>query len=144
MSTAYSLESAMGVTISAQEQPDVLYVKSVKRMSQIILERIIEPFKRWELTYKFTKTSADEKECLKVLHGFTKQVIKKRKQELLSKASEKSIQHKKQAFLDLLLQMTEDNGSNVFTEDEIQEEVDTFMFEVVLKIKKAKAHKLNL
>lgn len=120
----------MGVKINAQDNPQMLYVKSVKRMGQIILERVIEPFKKCDFTYQFTKSCADEKECLKVLHGFTREVIRKRRDELKTKAPNKSGPSRKQAFLDLLLQMTEEEGNYTLSDDDVQEEVDTFMFEV--------------
>lgn len=123
----------MGVTINAQNQPDLLYVKSVKRMSQIILERTIHPLKRWDFTYRFTKACTDERECLKVLHGFTSKVIESRRKELLIKASEDLSHSKRKAFLDLLLLMKQENGDNVLTNNDVQEEVDTFMFEVKYK-----------
>lgn len=118
----------MGVTINAQNQPDLLYVKSVKRMSQIIVERIINPLKKFDFTYRFTKTYADEKKCLKVLHDFTRKVIEQKKK-VLTKALEERSTNKRQAFLDLLLQLSKEN-TDTLTDDDIQEEVDTFMFEV--------------
>lgn len=125
-------ESAMGVKINAQDNPQMLYVKSVKRMGQIILERVIEPLKRCNFTYQFTKSCEDEKECLKVLHRFTRDVIRRRREELKTKAPNELRQSKKQAFLDLLLQMTEKDGNYILSDDDVQEEVDTFMFEVSL------------
>lgn len=108
----------------------MLYVKSVKKMGQIILERIIQPLKRNNFTYQFTKTCKEEKECLKILHGFTKGVIKQRREELKTQGPKEFGVSKKQAFLDLLLQMCEENGGCVLSDDDVQEEVDTFMFEV--------------
>lgn len=120
----------MGVTINAQDQPDMLYVRSVKRMSQIILERIIHPLKRWDFTYRFTKACRDERECLSVLHGFTRNVIENRRKKLLTQGLEKFSLNKRKAFLDLLLVLKHENGENALTNEDVQEEVDTFMFEV--------------
>lgn len=126
----YILESAMGVIINAQNKPDILYVRCVKRISQIIVERIIHPLKRWDFTYRFTKACADERKCLKVLHSFTRKVIEDRRKELSEKGLEEFSLNKSKAFLDLLLLLKEENGENALTNDDIQEEVDTFMFEV--------------
>lgn len=72
---------------------------------------------------------------MKILHGFTDSVIAKRKSELLNSMPDQADNNdnefgikKKTAFLDLLLQSTID--SQPLSNEDIREEVDTFMFEV--------------
>ena len=69
--------------------------------------------------------------CLKVLHGFTDNVIKSRRDELLTRSQENASVNfdgkKKQALLDILLQST--IGGAPLSNADIREEVDTFMFE---------------
>ncbi|EFA04535.1 cytochrome P450 4C1 [Tribolium castaneum] len=127
-------ETAMGTTINAQNNEESEYVTSVKEMGRIIIERAIAPQKNNEFLFRFTKDYQLQKSALKVLHNYTNNVISKRREELLkdqaSKVSENVIDmgiKKKMAFLDLLLQATVDGRP--LTNEEIREEVDTFMFE---------------
>lgn len=94
--------------------------------------------KRADLIYRFTDMYHQEQKVLKTLHGFTHSVILSRQQELAAETegakqyasneeNEMGIK-KKTAFLDLLLQSSVD-GQPLSNED-IREEVDTFMFEV--------------
>lgn len=91
--------------------------------------------KRFNIFYRFSKMYHQELDALKILHGFTDSVIASRRKELITKIETNSDNNndelgikKKTAFLDLLLKSTIE-GQPLSNED-IREEVDTFMFEV--------------
>lgn len=100
---------------------------------------MFDTLKRVEFIYRFTDMYHQEQKVLKILHNFTHSVIVSRKQELATE-SEKVKQtlntseenemgiKKKTAFLDLLLQSSV--GGQPLSNEDIREEVDTFMFEV--------------
>ncbi|KAJ3632246.1 hypothetical protein MTP99_009263 [Tenebrio molitor] len=125
-------ETAMGTKINAQENSDSEYVRSVKDMCRIIIERSFSFLQLFDLTYPLTKNYYVEKKALKVLHQHTNSVITKRRGELKNPATKKTQVDDfgpkiKKAFLDLILDAKVDGRS--LTQEEIREEVDTFMFE---------------
>lgn len=125
-------ETAMGTSVNAQENSDSEYVRSVKAMCRIIIDRTFNPLLQY-IPYIFSQQYRTEKKSVKVLHDYTKSVIKKRKSELENKenianpADEVLGVKKKMAFLDLLLQ--ERAKGQMLSDEDIREEVDTFMFE---------------
>jgi docosahexaenoic acid omega-hydroxylase len=83
---------------------------------------MISPHQWIDFIYERTSQGREHKKCLDILQGFTRKVILERDAEF----SVTSI-NKRAAFLDMLLKVKNQDGSLTF--DDIQEEVDTFMFE---------------
>lgn len=108
---------------------------SAYRITNILFLRMFDSLKRIDFIYRFTGMYHREIKALKVLHEFTDSVIATRRHELANSIKTESDGNEnefgiktKTAFLDLLLQSTID-GESLSNED-IREEVDTFMFEV--------------
>ncbi|KAG7486616.1 cytochrome P450 4V2 [Solea senegalensis] len=122
-------ETAMGKKINAQNDTESTYVESVYKMSDIVSRRQRKPWFWPDALYKIFGDGRAHDKNLKVLHEFTYSVIRERAAELSSQESDADQGKKKrQAFLDMLLKTTDENGNKMSHQD-IQEEVDTFMFE---------------
>src|SRR5699024_6007223 len=93
--------------------------------ARIIVYRLLSPLKLLNGTFWLTRDYYIQKRALKILHGFTTKIINARRNTTQSKIP------KKLAFLDLMLKYCDDDGTK-FTDSEVREEVDTFMFEVLL------------
>ncbi|XP_037069468.1 cytochrome P450 4c3-like [Pollicipes pollicipes] len=122
-------ETAMGVNLSFQSGSASEYKAALQTMGNIIHMKSLRPWLRndsifWLLGWKHTQDKA-----LNFLHSFTQSVIRERKmllKEGMNTPSE-TPSRKRLAFLDLLLSSAK-NGA-LLTDEEIREEVDTFMFE---------------
>ncbi|XP_045492135.1 cytochrome P450 4d2-like [Colias croceus] len=126
-------ESVMGVSINAQDNSNSKYVKSIEALAQIIALRMRNPFMGEDALFKITSYNRTQQQALGVLHGYTKKIIELRKKELqkanintLEENAEFGIKNK-HAFLDLLL-LSEIDGMKI-NDEQVREEVDTFMFE---------------
>lgn len=126
-------EAAMGTSVNAQNDYNSKYVTSVKLLLETFTIRMFSPIYANPFVFMFTEEYRKEKQALKVVVDFARSVITQRKKELYnnSKSKEEVVdslgRRKKQFFLDLLLDYSSRDSS--FTEENIREEVDTFMFE---------------
>lgn len=102
-------------------------------MTTIGHSRSFNPILRSNIIFPFTKLGKEQTKVLNVIHGYCKKVIKEKKEKLrnvdLSKEGEDDLGKKKRhAFLDLLLiGQLQGNG---FTDQDIVDEVNTFLFAV--------------
>ncbi|XP_063913529.1 cytochrome P450 4d2-like [Zophobas morio] len=127
-------ETAMGTKVNVQTNEISSYFESVRQMCRLFVTRSTSVLGRYDLFFRFTKDHKIQKESLKILHGYTKEVIQNKKKELTNKQKENNAMNntdelgrkRKKAFLDLILEAKIDNQS--LTDEEIREEVDTFMF----------------
>lgn len=107
-------------------------------MSEIIFDRIFSILHQFPNIYALTPAARRGRELIKVLHGFTNKVITDRRKQLEQEglnnntgdANVDDIYGKKAklSFLDMLLHATIEGKP--LTNNDIREEVDTFMFEV--------------
>lgn len=127
-------ESAMGTKVNAQLNSESEYVRAVKNMATIAMARSYKAFARFDFTFYFTPYHGMQDKALKILHDYTDSVIRSRRAELAKGSSTKADENendvgirRKVAFLDMLLQATVDGKP--LNDQDVREEVDTFMFE---------------
>lgn len=127
----------MGTTVNAQTDEENEYVKAVYSFSELMLQRFVRPWLHSEFIFRRSAIGKKYFAAVDTLHRFSKDVIrKKRLARLESSSRDKSAEaaddvfgkKKRRAFLDLLLESNE--SEQVLSDDDIREEVDTFMFEV--------------
>ncbi|XP_074543073.1 cytochrome P450 4V8 [Halichoeres trimaculatus] len=124
-------ETAMGKKVYAQSNSDSEYVKCVYKMSDIVSRRQRKPWFWSDFVYYYFGEGQEHNKILKVLHSFTYKVINERAESLSNAESDSENENgvkKRHAFLDMLLKTTDEEGNKMSHQD-IQEEVDTFMFE---------------
>uniref|UniRef100_A0A182KDL3 Cytochrome P450 n=1 Tax=Anopheles christyi TaxID=43041 RepID=A0A182KDL3_9DIPT len=127
-------ETAMGVKVHAQTTgEDNAYVNAVYELSSLFLERLVRPWLHPDWTFRRSALGRKQADLLAVLHGYTRKVIRERRRTLHdSERNQPEAEHvlgrrKRLAFLDLLLESATTSG--LLTDEDVREEVDTFMFE---------------
>ncbi|XP_036142747.1 cytochrome P450 4C1 [Monomorium pharaonis] len=130
-------ETAMGVNLHAQKTTTT-YASATQIASKSIIDRVLQPWYWINSLYYLMPAGKRFKSALDALHGFTTEVISKRKAErrlqnnltleVENENDEFDIgNRKRKAFLDLLLdQNAKDNAP--LTDNELRAQVDTFMF----------------
>ncbi|XP_027217992.2 cytochrome P450 4C1 isoform X1 [Penaeus vannamei] len=127
-------ETAMGNTVNAQDNSESEYVKAIYRIVHIIQMRMSRPWLQPNVLFKALGYAKEHDACLRTLHGFSQENISRRRQALRdgrgrhAEAGADDLGRKTRlAFLDLLLEYSEDGAK--LSDEDIREEVDTFMFE---------------
>ncbi|XP_076269441.1 putative cytochrome P450 4d14 isoform X2 [Rhynchophorus ferrugineus] len=123
-------ETAMGVEINAQENPQSKYVRSVHTMCKIVVERAFNPLKTNDFIYNFTLDNIAERKAVKYLHSTADAVIKMKREEQQKEEEEENDDvggKKRVAFLDLLLRHRDENGQPL-SDNCIRKQVNTIMF----------------
>ncbi|XP_046742320.1 uncharacterized protein LOC124408984 [Diprion similis] len=139
-------ETTMGTTSDVNGQVQNEYRSCVSEMGDIMLYRILRPWWHSDWMFKFSRKFKDQVRALKVLHGFSTNIINDRKRyhdetgdrflKGLGGDSDSSIYDfnnenvkgkRRLAMLDLLISASRREGS--ISDEGIREEVDTFIFE---------------
>ncbi|CAC5390681.1 CYP4B1 [Mytilus coruscus] len=100
------------------------YIQGVYDVSELIVKRITNPFHHNPFIYKFTENGKKFYKACEVIHEHSSKIISDRKQ-LLQTEKKGS---RNTDFLDILINSRDEDG-NGMSDTEIQDEVDTFMFE---------------
>ncbi|KAJ6217429.1 hypothetical protein RDWZM_008586 [Blomia tropicalis] len=135
-------ETAMGVRVGAQsDDTNIEYVEPLNSVLTQVMHRIMEPLLQLDIVYNITPPGRRNRKNLDKIHSFIRKVIAIRKQEFETTIREKQLDinkignedvglliKKRYAFLDSLL-ITHLQNPNMFTLKDIEDEVNTFMFE---------------
>lgn len=134
----FLLETAMGTPL--REYPTSIvksYKKAIYDLGNIFFNRFIKVYLYPDFIFNATPYGSRQKKNLKIVHGFTEKVIQQRKEYIKKHGFSKvetedfddfvMMKKRKTAMLDLLISAEKDG---LIDKAGIQEEVDTFMFEV--------------
>lgn len=130
-------ETAMDKKIFAQSNSDSEYIQAVYKMSDLVHRRQKMPWFWPDLVYNMFGEGKEHEKALKILHSFTEKVVAERIHKIennegvkqSSSESDSNSRNKKyNTFLDVLLNATYEDGKKL-SEGDINEEVNTFLFE---------------
>lgn len=130
----------MGASIGAQKNPTSDYAKSCHAMCRIIIERTFSAIQNFDFLYRFTDNYKTELKSCEILHRQTDLVVDAKKKRIeesdqigtSTNEDDFGLNKKRQAFLDMLINLTDDDGKPLFNDEELREEVATFLFAVSL------------
>merc|ERR1712062_848938 len=119
------LEDAMDVFNAQGKSP---YCDTISFMVHVLQQRQIKPMLQNETLFGMTQMKKDYDKSLQILKDFTQKVISEKRSNLIHESQDNEKPKGRLAFLDLIMQAKLPDGSKL-TDADIQEEVDTFMFE---------------
>ncbi|XP_065301003.1 cytochrome P450 4C1-like isoform X1 [Dermacentor albipictus] len=132
------LETIMGVIPEENEKFCHSYVQAVHYLSSQITFRVQSPWLLVDAIYFRTSYGKVYQKNTEIVHNFTGRVIRERRKELMKhfdennvvKEEDEGVYNRKRlhTFLDILLRYSIENDGSI-SDDDIREEVDTFMFE---------------
>lgn len=102
------------------------YVEAVHRLGYLAIQRIINVFELLDQTYSVTPRGREFKRLCRYVHNLSAEIIQTRRALLASDPTQ--VQKRHLDFLDILITARDGSGAGL-TDQEIRDEVDTFMFE---------------
>lgn len=106
------------------EQTRHPYIQSVYDVSELIVQRIVNPIHHFSFIYQFTANGKKFQKACDKIHQHSELIIQERKR--VMKTETKGSRNTD--FLDILLTAKDSEGIGL-TDQEVRDEVDTFMFE---------------
>ncbi|CAG9861488.1 unnamed protein product [Phyllotreta striolata] len=127
-------ETAMGVKVNAQTT-DALYTQWTDRMMEIVLLRIFILWYHPDKLFNMLPIGREASRIVRNMHEFSGKVVREKKKAFEQKKREREnsldshheeMPRKRKAFLDYMLEITDDENV-AFSENELRQEVDTFV-----------------
>lgn len=122
------LKCAFSCNSNCQESSSE-YVSAIVELSDLIMERRLKMLHHWDWIYWKTEQGKRFKKALSVIHGYTREVVRKRRT-LISQQRESEASmapNRRKDFIDVILCAEDDDGQGL-SDEEILAEANTFMF----------------
>ncbi|XP_078486562.1 leukotriene-B4 omega-hydroxylase 3 [Ciona intestinalis] len=103
------------------------YIDAVHQLAYLAIKRFYNPWVRHDFIYNLTAEGRLWKKLLKVVHEMSESVVKARRKVVSISDKPKLSKTKYVDFLDVLLRTKDESGEGL-TDQEIREQVDTFLF----------------
>ncbi|XP_014474605.1 PREDICTED: cytochrome P450 4c3-like [Dinoponera quadriceps] len=121
-------DSAMGIQLNAQNNYNNEYVIAVDKVASIMQMRFTNIWISFDPIFKMTRWGKEHDSALRIINELVGKVVADRKTEWISKRDGNFNEPttRKQAMLDLLLEMSHKHTD--LTDEDIRDEVNTFMY----------------
>ncbi|XP_061524216.1 cytochrome P450 4F3 isoform X3 [Phycodurus eques] len=121
------LKCAFSYSSNCQESSSE-YVSAIVELSNQIIERRQNILLHWDWIYWKTAQGKRFKRALNIVHGFTSEVVQRRRTRLRQTSSDSTSEPgRKKDFVDIILLAKDDDGRGL-TDEEVEAEANTFMF----------------